>query len=67
MNNFDDDYGGYYGGGCFSGDSLIHLSNGSCKQVRDLIAGQDRIATPDGQGANVICVVEMDIVNGRGK
>ena len=32
-----------------------------------MVAGQDRIATPDGQGANVICLVEMEIAGGKGK
>ena len=56
MNNFDDD-DDYYGGGCFSADSIIKLCNGTTKQIKDLVAGQDRIATPDGIGATIKCVI----------
>ena len=54
MNNFDDDNdGGYYGGGCFSGECRIKMHNGSSKQIKDLIPKKDLIATPDGMGALV--------------
>jgi hypothetical protein len=49
MNNFvDNNGGGYYGGGCFSGDCEIKMHDGSTKYVKDLIAKKDIIATPDG-------------------
>lgn len=59
MNNFDDDdYGGYYGGGCIHGDCTILMFNGSTKQVKDLKKG-DKIATPRSiTGATILCLVK---------
>ena len=48
MNTFDDDDGGYYGGGCFSGECTIKMLDGSSKLVKNLIPNVDHIATPDG-------------------
>jgi hypothetical protein len=64
MNNFDDDNdGGYYGGGCFSGECRIKMHNGSSKQIKDLIPKKDLIATPDGMGALVKCIVMTHTYN----
>jgi len=67
MNNFDDNDscggGGYYGGGCFAGNSSIKMADGSCKLVKELVKG-DRIATPNGEGASIRCVVRTQTYQG---
>jgi len=36
-NDNDSDYGGYYGGGgCFSGDNMIQMKDGTSKLVKNL-------------------------------
>ena len=58
MNNFDDvDDGGYYGGGCFHGNCLIQMFDGSSKLVKHLKMG-DSISTSENQQTNVVCVVK---------
>lgn len=64
MNTFDDDDGGYYGGGCFSGECTIKMLDGSSKLVKNLIPKVDHIATPDGQGALIRCVIKTNTFDG---
>lgn len=64
MNNFDDNESyGYYGGGCFAGSNIIQMYDGTLKFVKNLIRG-DKIATPNGQGANIKCVIRTVTFNG---
>jgi len=46
-NNNDDDSDGYYGGGCFAGTNNIQMADGSIKQVKNLVKG-DQIASSNG-------------------
>ena len=65
MNNFDDDPdGGYYGGGCFTGDNVIQMKDESQKLVKNLTKN-DIIATPNGKGARVRCVVRTETFDGK--
>lgn len=65
MNNFDDDdNGGYYGGGCFHGNSIIKMHDGTNRFVKAL-KKSDKIATPDGKGASIVCVVKTKTWQGK--
>jgi len=63
MNTFDDDDGGYYGGGCFAGTNTIKMADGSYKQVKNLVKG-DKIASSKGQQATINCVIKTSTNRG---
>lgn len=63
MNNNQDHGRGYYGGGCFTGESMVLMADGSSRQVRCLAKG-DKIATPHGS-AEVRCVVKRRTLEGK--
>lgn len=63
MNNNNDQGRGYYGGGCFAGDCLVRMADGSHREVKYLVKG-DKIGTPKGS-AEVKCVVKRKMAHGQ--
>ena len=53
--------GGCCGGGCFSGDSLVKMANGTQKLIKDILK-YDMIATPTGV-AQVRCLLQFNKEN----
>ena len=50
--------GGGGGGGCFTGDSLILMSDGSTKSVNKLKKGES-IKTQNGNSSKIVCIIKF--------
>ena len=50
-------------GCCYAGECTLKMLDGSDKKAEDLVKG-DKLATPDGTGCTIICVLKFKVADG---